>query len=77
MEHFKVGDRVLWTRALSEPIKERIIGTIVAVIPSRVPSFTMYDVEFEFGTFALYGTQIEGISKDEDEQTTKAVSRGR
>jgi hypothetical protein len=58
---FRIGDRVCWTRAVADPNKVHIPGTVIDVIPgdSALDAFTMYDVKFEFGTFTLYGTQIE------------------
>jgi len=52
---------VCWTRAVADPNKVHIPGTVIDVIPgdSALDAFTMYDVKFEFGTFTLYGTQIE------------------
>jgi hypothetical protein len=58
---FKRGDCVRWIRAVSYPEYKNAVGTILAVIPNdaSLDAFTMYDVEFEFGTFTLYGTQID------------------
>ena len=58
---FGVGDHVRWTRAVNDPNKVHVPGVVRAIIPSDfgLDEFTMYDVEFEFGTFTLYGTQIE------------------
>jgi len=58
---FKRSDRVRWVRALSHPEYENAVGTVLDVIPNdaSLDAFTMYDVEFQFGTFTLYGTQIE------------------
>jgi len=41
---------------------------VLAVIPSDsgLDDFTMYDVQFEFGTFTLYGTQIEADAGNTD-----------
>ena len=58
---YNIGDRVCWARPVADPIKITIAGVVLAVIPSDsgLDDFTMYDVQFEFGTFTLYGTQIE------------------
>jgi hypothetical protein len=38
-------------------------GVILDVIPSisRLDELTMYEIQFQFGTFRLYGTQIEPV----------------
>jgi hypothetical protein len=48
-------------RAVSLPEHENAVGTVLNVIPNdaHVDAFTIYDIEFQFGTFALRGTQIE------------------
>jgi hypothetical protein len=53
---FRRNDHVRWVRALSYPEYENAV-----VIPNdaSLDAFTMYDVEFQFGKFTLYGTQIE------------------
>jgi hypothetical protein len=58
---FNIGDRVCWTRAVADPTKITVAGVVLAVIPSDsgLDDFTMYDVQFEFGTFTLYGTQMK------------------
>jgi hypothetical protein len=58
---FRVGDHVCWTRAMGDPSKAELPGIVRSVFPcdSGLDDFTMYDVEFDFGTFTLYGTQIE------------------
>jgi hypothetical protein len=57
----KIGDNVSWCRALSAPSRNSAIGTITAVInsDSGLHEFAMYDIKFTFGTFTLYGTQIQ------------------
>jgi hypothetical protein len=46
---------------MSDSSKKAIPGKVIAVIPSDsgLADFAMYDVRFDFGTFTLYGTQIE------------------
>ncbi len=58
---FNRDDRVRWVRALPNAEYENAVGTVRDVIPNdaSLDAFTMYDVEFQFGTFTLYGTQIE------------------
>jgi hypothetical protein len=58
---FKRGDRVRWVRALSLPEHENAVGTVLNVIPNdaHVDAFTIYYIEFQFGTFALRGTEVE------------------
>ena len=60
---FKTGDHVYWTRAVADPSKVRVPGVVQMVIPSDsgLDEFNMYDVKFDFGTFTLYGTQIEAV----------------
>ena len=62
---FKRNDRVRWVRALSYPEYENAVGTVLDVIPNdtSLDAFTMYDVEFQFGKFTLYGTQIEAVAE--------------
>ena len=61
MPVFKVADKVRWVRAVSSPESKDALGVVTNVIPNEtgVEEFAMYDVEFSFGTFTLYGTQIE------------------
>jgi hypothetical protein len=37
------------------------LGVVTNVLPNEtgVEEFAMYDVKFSFGTFTLYGTQLE------------------
>jgi len=61
MTVFKVDDRVRWVRAVSSPETKDAIGIVTFVIPNDtgVEDFAMYDIKFSFGTFTLYGAQIE------------------
>jgi hypothetical protein len=58
---FKPGDRVCWTKAiLIPPTRREIPGTVLQVMPSTDGSaFTLYQVQFEFGIFVLYGAQLD------------------
>ena len=70
----QVGDQVRWRHAFRESTAKNALGTITAVIPNEtgVDDFTLYDIQFEFGTFTLYAAQIE----QEPEQTpTDGVRR--
>jgi len=62
---FRVGDNVRWVRAVSAPEYRNIVGIVIAVIPDEhnSPDFSMYEVQFSFGTRTLYGTQIEASTK--------------
>ena len=57
---YEIGDRVVWVRAVPDSRMKDIVGVVLAVIPnpSNLAQFTMYDVQFDFGTFTLYGTQL-------------------
>ena len=57
---FKRADRVRWIRAVSPELKNAV-GTVIFVVPNdaNLDAFTMYDIEFQLGTFTLHGTQIE------------------
>ena len=59
---FRPGERVRWVRAVT-PDHYGLVGTILAVIPNdhNDPMFSMYEVQFSFGTATLYGTQIEAV----------------
>ena len=61
MPTFKVNDRVRWVRAASSLETKDAVGVVTNVIPNDtgVDDFAMYDIKFPFGTFTLYGTQIE------------------
>jgi hypothetical protein len=62
MPSFKVGDRVRWVRAAFSSEQHNALGTVVDVTPNddaNLEAFTIYDIEFEFGIFTLYGSQIE------------------
>ena len=58
---FVVGDRIRWQHAVPESNAKNALGIITAVIPNEtgVDEFTLYEIEFGFGTFTLYGPQIE------------------
>jgi hypothetical protein len=58
---FKVGDRVRWRNAIRESTARNALGTITAVLPNEtgVDDFTLYEITFDFGTFIIYGAQIE------------------
>lgn len=58
---FKVGDRVRWRHAVHESNAKNALGVITSVIPNEtgVDEFTLYEIKFDFGTFTLYGAQIE------------------
>lgn len=58
---FKVGDRVRWLHSVPDPKLTNALGTITAVIPNEtgVDDLTLYEIDFDFGAFTLYGSQIE------------------
>ena len=58
---FVVGDRIRWQHAVPESNAKNALGIITAVIPNEtgVDEFTLYEIKFNFGTFTLYGAQIE------------------
>ena len=58
---FIVGSHVRWVRALSDGDRFGSVGIVLAVIPDEhgIAWFTRYDVQFSFGRFRLYGTQLE------------------
>lgn len=58
---FKVGDRVRWRHAVRDSYAKNALGIITSLIPNEtgVDEFTLYEIKFDFGTFTLYGTQIE------------------
>lgn len=58
---FKVGDKVRWRHGVPELKAKNALGTITAVIPNEtgVDELTLYEIKFDFGTFTLYGSQIE------------------
>jgi hypothetical protein len=60
MPSFNVEDKVRWVRAVGRPEYKDVVGTVLDVIPSdtNLEKFNMYHVEFDFGRFTLYGTQI-------------------
>jgi hypothetical protein len=66
---FKAGDKVRWVRALNYPEYKNAVGLVVGIMPSDAPveDFNVYDVEFPFGRFALYGTQLEADGTQPDE----------
>ncbi|HYR89421.1 MAG TPA: hypothetical protein VE422_35425 [Terriglobia bacterium] len=57
---FNVGDRVEWVRAIPSPELKDIAGIVMAVIPNDqdLDDFYMYDIQFDFGLYTLYGTQL-------------------
>jgi hypothetical protein len=61
MPLFQVGDHVRWVNAVSSLEYKNAVGTVEFMIPNDtgVEEFTMYDIQFEFGTRTLYGTQLE------------------
>jgi len=61
---FKIGDRVAWNRAVSEEQFQGAIGVILAIVPGNSDAFALFDVEFDFGLFTLYGTQIDVVPAD-------------
>jgi hypothetical protein len=58
---FKVGDQVRWRHAVPDSKLTNALGTITAVIPNEtgVDDLTLYEIDFDFGAFTLYGSQIE------------------
>jgi len=56
-----IGSKVRWVHALNIPENQNAVGIVLAVIPNDddLDDFTMYDIQFPFGNFTLYGTQIE------------------
>lgn len=63
-EGCSVGDRVRWTNAIAMEYGHPV-GIILSIVLANAdfPQFTLYEVEFVFGTRSLYGTQIE-LAKD-------------
>ena len=63
MAQYKVGDHVQWTRAVSQPRFKNAKGLVTAVLDNdtQVDDLTLYDVQFEFGLFTLYGTQLDPV----------------
>jgi len=61
MPQYKVGDRVRWTRAVARSQFKDAEGLVTAVVDNDtgVEALTLYDVTFDFGTFTLYGGQLE------------------
>jgi hypothetical protein len=60
MANFEPSDRVVWIRAVPDPSKKGIQGTVVAIDDDALGGqFPLYEVQFEFGKATLYGTQIE------------------
>ena len=62
MPSFKVGDRVRWVRAAISSEHKNAVGTAIDVMSNddtNLEAFTIYDIEFQFGMFTLYGSQIE------------------
>jgi hypothetical protein len=60
---FDIGDEVRWVQATPASKARGMSGVILDVIPSisRLDELTMYEIQFQFGTFRLYGTQIEPV----------------
>ena len=58
---FKVGDQVRWRHGVPELKAKNALGIVTAVISNEtgVEEFTLYEIKFDFGAFALYGSQIE------------------
>jgi hypothetical protein len=58
---FKVGDKVRWRHAVPELKAKDALGTITAVMPNEtgVDELALYEIQFDFGAFTLYGAQIE------------------
>jgi hypothetical protein len=58
---YKIGEQVRWRNAVPESKVKNALGTITAVIPNEtgVDDFTLYEINFDFGAFTLYGGQIE------------------
>ena len=67
MPLLKVGDPVMWVKAITgvDRHQQDIIGKVLFVIPSDsgFQEFALYDVQFDFGRFTLYGTQIKAASE--------------
>jgi len=64
---YRVGDKVRWTKASwSSQLKQNSTGVILRVIPTDcgVEHFNLYDVEFDFGMYMLYGTQLDPEPKE-------------
>ena len=63
MSKHEVGSKVRWVRAVTYPENRNAVGIVLAVIrnDAHLDDFTMYDIEFSFGNFTLYGTQIEAV----------------
>ena len=61
MALYKVGDYVCWTRAVSQPSFKNATGQVATILDNdtQVEDLTLYDVQFEFGLFTLYGTQLD------------------
>ena len=53
-----------WTRAVAKPQFKDAQGLVTGVLANdtHVDELTMYDVTFEFGSFTLYGTQLESAT---------------
>jgi len=58
---FKIGDHVRWIRGAASSQQKNAIGIVVEVMPDNEnrEAFTTYDIEFQFGIYTLYGSQIE------------------
>jgi hypothetical protein len=58
---FKVGDEVQWSKVVSlSKGANTLFGIVNAVISdSELEEWTMYEVQFGFGLFMIYGTQLK------------------
>ena len=67
MPSFQRGDRVRWVMAVTGPGYKDAVGTVEDVQLHGVrqfgENFALYIVRFEFGSFPLYGTQIEAATQ--------------
>lgn len=62
---FKPGDRVCWVNGVFDPAQRNVPGTVLEVLEDEVDvaEFTLYKIEFPFGTFTVYGAQLESAQK--------------
>ena len=57
---FKAGDHVRWIRAVPDSILKEVDGVVLEIVATdKVEAFNLYKVQFEFGTYTLYGTQLK------------------
>ena len=61
MPSFTIGDHVRWVRGAVSSEQKNAIGVVLEVMPddANLEAFTIYDIEFRFGIYTLYGSQIE------------------